>query len=119
MYFIPKNYNLNTLAESVVIQICFTANTITLFFEKVGRIDISGSFAFLHKGERFYYEEIFPIQSDYGFLKLLEKKVTRVSVNEKRDVLTLEFEDNTTLELVGNETYETYTLNINGEEVIV
>lgn len=125
MYTIPINFDLNTLRGSIIIQICFTANTITFFFEKagsfekIGFINTEGSFAFLQKGKRSYYEEICPVQHDYGLLKLLEKKVIRAYTDEKRNDLTLEFEENMSLELIGNEVYESYTININGERIII
>lgn len=119
MYTIPINYNLNRLKNTKIIQVCFTLNTISLFFEKAGYIGIEGGFSFVYGGNRYDYKGVYPIINDYNLLKLLEKEVTNVYTNAKRTELTLEFEENMVLELIGSEMYESFTLNIHGEKVIV
>lgn len=119
MYTIPTKFDLNIFKDIKVIQICFTINTFSLFFEKIGFISIEGDFSFLCDGKKNIYKEIHPITSDLRILKILEKKVSKIYVNSKRNHLTLEFEGNMILELLGNEMYESYVLNINGEKIIV
>ena len=118
MYRIPDDFNLINIKNEVIIQIAFGLNFITLFFSK-GFIQFSGSFSFYDKGQKYDYEEVYPVQDDYNLLKLLEKKITQVITNEDRNVLILEFEDKIILKLIGSESYESYTLNIDGKEIII
>lgn len=119
MYTIPTKFDLNSFEDAKIIQISFTINTFSLFFEKVGFISVEGGFSFLCNDKKCDYKEIHPVTNDLGILKLLEKRVTKIYTNQKRNDLTLEFEENIVLELFGSEMYESYTLNVNGEKVIV
>ena len=123
MYTIPKNFNLDNLKEATISQVAFSLNTISLFFdisfENIGFITIEGFFSFSYGNKKSYYEEIYPIKKDFGLLKLLGKKVIQIQINKKRDVVILEFEDKIILELMSNEMYESYTIDINGSQIIV
>jgi len=119
MYKIPVDFNLDVLKGATINQISFGINLIVIFIEKVGFISIDGSFSFMFENNKTYYEEICPNKSDFGLLNLLEKKIVEIIVSEDRENLTLNFEDNVTLTLIGNKMYETYRLNFNGREIII
>jgi hypothetical protein len=116
MYRIPEN--IDAIKNEIINQIAFGVNVITLFFSK-GFIQFSGCFVFLYDGQKFEQDEVYPVQHDHGLLQLLEKRITSIIVNNERNILTLEFEGRFVLKLIGSENYESYVLNINGEEVIV
>ena len=72
MYTIPEDFDLNILKDTTIIQVCFSVNTISLFFENIGFISIEGSFSLLHENKRYDYEEVYPVKRDFDILKLLQ-----------------------------------------------
>ena len=116
MYNIPINFNLEKLLGSLITQISYSINTISIFFDKVGFITISGSFRINHKK---FYDEIFPIKNDMGLLNMLGKKIINININNDRDILCIVLDNQLKLELIGNKVYESYTINIGGTELIV
>lgn len=118
MYKIPEDFNVSSIETEKVFQIAFGINFITLFFNS-GFIQFSGSFSIIHEKQEVEYDEVYPVQNDYKLLNLLEKEVKKVSLNEDRDVLTLEFEGDIILKLIGTKEFESFTININKREVIV
>ncbi len=118
MYKIPEDFNVNSIKNDIISQIAFGLNFITLFFSN-GLIQFSGSFSFLYDSRKHEYEEVYPVQDDFGLLNLLEKRIVQVSVNNERNVLILEFETGAILELISNKEYESFRLNIDGKEIIV
>lgn len=119
MYKIPENFNINSLSNIVISQIAFGLNSITLYHNK-GFIQFSGGFSIRFGDQIIHHNEVYPVQDDFGLLKLLlEKAVTDVQTNEERNSLILEFENKITLVLIGNDQYESFTLNHNGREIIV
>ena len=119
MYKIPDYFKISCIKNNVISQIAFGINFITLFFNK-GFIQFSGSFSVQFNNQRFDYDEVYPVQNDYGLLKLLlEKEIVNVLTNERRNSLVLEFDGKIILELNGNEEYESFRLNLDGFEIIV
>jgi hypothetical protein len=118
MYTIPYDFDTKELQNEIVYQISFGLNYISLFIAK-GFIQFSGSFSFGIKSQIFEYDEIYPVQNDYGLLVLLEKKIKNVSINIDRTDLTLEFEEGYILNLIGSEEYESYIIQINDKELII
>lgn len=118
MYKIPKNYNVDNLKGERISQISFGINFISFFFSK-GYITMEGSFSTQIKHQTRDFAEIYPIKHDFGLLALLEQKIVFVDINDDRTVLTLSFENEFTLNLIGDENYESYTLKINNEEITV
>ena len=118
MYQIPINFDASTLENQIVFQIAFGLNFITLFFDK-GFIQFSGSFSLRHSGQSFDYNEVYPLDNDLGLLKLLEKKITGVEINENRDILNVQFENESELRIIGNKFYESFLICINGNQIRV
>jgi len=118
MYKIPEDFNINSIKNEAISQIAFGLNIITLFFNN-GLIQFSGSFSFHYDSLIQVYEEVYPVQGDFGLLHLLEKRIVQVRVSNERNVLTLEFETGAILELISGKEYESFKLNIDGEEIIV
>lgn len=118
MYKIPEDFYINSITNQAITQIAFGLNFVTLFFS-IGLIQFSGSFSFLCNGRKQQYQEVYPVQDDFGLLNLLEKRIVQVSVNKERNVLTLEFESGAILELISGKNYESFKLIIDGKEIIV
>lgn len=116
MYIIPEN--INALKNAVVYQIAFGINLITLSFDK-GFLQFSGKFAIQYDSTSVEYEEVYPVHSDYGLWRILEKKIVNVTLNEIRDALELEFEGGFILKLFSHPQYESFTLNIDGNCTII
>lgn len=118
MYKIPLEFDVNTLKGQLIIQIAFGLNYIIFLFDN-GFVQLSGSFSIYFNNRKTKYNEVFPVTSDLGLLNLLEKQIIKAEVNENRSTLILEFEAGTTLELIGNEEYESYRIKMNGQEFII
>jgi len=93
MYKIPENFDVSEIINQVIFQIAFGLNFISLFFDK-GFIQFRGSFSFKSVFGFISYLEVYPVQDDLGFLRLLQKKITNIRIN-KRNELRIEFEDTT------------------------
>ncbi|MEO8820891.1 MAG: hypothetical protein ABI374_08630 [Ginsengibacter sp.] len=118
MYKIPENSDLSTIKNQVISQIAFTLNFITIFFDK-GFIQFSGGFSFNFSDQSNIYDEVYPVKNDLGLLRILEKKITNIDINNNRDKLTIHFEDKSELCLIGNKFYESFIINCNGNEIRV
>lgn len=118
MYKIPESFDISVLKSEIINQIAFGLNFVTLFFNK-GFIQISGSFSFRYLGKQFNYYEVYPVKNDFGLLQILEKKITDVTLANNREELKIEFEGGVILCLMGNEMYESFIINIDGNEVRV
>lgn len=118
MYKIPDDFNPISIKNEAITQIAFGINFITLFHSN-GFMQFSGRFSFQHNSQKYEYEEVYPVQNDYGLLVLLEKKIVQVKINNERNALTLEFEGGIIIELIGSNDYESYTLKIDDREILV
>jgi hypothetical protein len=117
MYKIPENFNISQLKGEVIFQIAFGLNFVSLFFDK-GYINIEGSFFISINNQKNQFN-VYPIQNDFGLLQLLEKKIIEAETNIERDRLVLLFENEYSIELVGDIGYESYTIRIGEDEIIV
>ena len=90
-----------------------------LFFFDKGYIQLSGKFIITVEEHIHEYDEVYPVKNDLGFLNLLTKLIIKVELNNDRTDLTIIFEDNTSLKLIGNEHYESYMIKVNDEKIIV
>ncbi len=115
MYKIPENFNLECLKDSLITQITFGLNVIVLSYNN-GFIQITGRFSIFSSGKLKNHDEVFPVRSDFGLLEILEKKILDVSINNSREELSIEFENGVILYLIGQEFFESYVVNINGNE---
>jgi hypothetical protein len=118
MYKIPKEIDVSTLKNEVVSQISFTLDHIFLSLNN-SAIQFSGPFIFKFNGIEWKQEDVFPVNSDFGLLNLLGKKVQEIFCNNERTDLNIEFEDNLFLKLESNNSYECFELNIDGKRIIV
>ncbi len=118
MYKIPENFNVNALQGEVIFQISYGLNFITLFFSK-GFLQFEGKFVTIFKGHSQEYDEVYPVKNDFGLLQLLEQKIVDVNLSNGRNDLILLFENEFSLTLISNEAYESYTIRLNEEEIIV
>lgn len=119
MYKIPEDYKFDELIGSFIPQIAFSANTITLFFEDAGLVTISGGISVIKNNEIIKIDEVYPVTNDHGLLSFIEKKIVNVEINNDRTCLKLNFEGGDSIELLSDEYYEAYTLDISGQEAIV
>lgn len=101
-----------------IIQITFNVNTIALYFDG-GYIQFSGPFVFAKNKDVLRFDEVYPVKRDYGLLTLLENNVTSVEQDETHRNLIFKFETGATLELIGDDGYESYLINIDGKEIRV
>ena len=118
MYKIPENFDISVLKNEVINQIAFGFNFITLFFNK-GFIQFTGSFSFGYNEKQSYYDEVSPVRNDFGLLQILEKEITSIKLTNNREELELGFETGLTLCLIGDEMYESFIINIDGNEIRV
>lgn len=120
MYKIPQTFDITKLQGRSVSGITFGLNIIHLSLDETfGSIEITGNFSIDNGHHTCIYEEIYPITDDMGLLKLLEKSITLITINESRDTLVITFEDNSILTLIGNEYYESYSIKIGRVEILI
>jgi hypothetical protein len=118
MYRLSEEIDICILEDQVLSQISFGINYIQLSFNN-SSIQFSGPFLFKSGEQKHERDEVFPINSDFGLLFLLEKKIQSVNSNEEKTSLTLKFDENLFLVLKSNEMYECFEINIAGTRVIV
>jgi hypothetical protein len=118
MYKIPETFDASALENETIFQIAFGLNYVSLYFNK-GMIQVSGSFSICYLEKQFTYDEVYPVENDFGLLRILEKKMVRLDISDDREELKIEFEGNTTLYLIANEMYESYLIVVNGNEIRV
>lgn len=119
MYTIPETFDLDILKNANVQQICFAANNVSIFFEKIGFIQLEGEFIYHDENSGIHQFHCYPITSQFGILlSLLEKQVSGIKTNKQRNNLFIYFNDEM-IEIYGNPNYESYIININGENLII
>jgi hypothetical protein len=118
MYTIAQELKLNALQGTVVQQICFSLNTVCIYFEDKGYIQINSSFIIKSKDIVGRYD-VYPITCDNGLLQILEKKVIKICADENKKNLILEFEEGISLELINDELYESFTVSVGGITTII
>jgi hypothetical protein len=123
MYSIPEDFELKKLKGTVVFVIGFSLNSITIslyneLFQAVGGIGIEGRFIVDFIGIKVEYNT-FPVENDFGLLKLLNKKIINIYTNTLRTELTIEFENKLILFLLSDKMYESFSLSIGDKEIIV
>jgi hypothetical protein len=118
MYRIPKNFDLSKLRGKTISQVAFTINTISLYIEN-GNITFSGGFSLFTKKGILERHEVYPVQGDFGLIDLIEREITEAQTNNEDNELIIRFQDDTFLTLYGNENYESYSITLDGQEIIV
>lgn len=119
MHKIPEDLDLNIIKGKTVNQVVFGLNAISILFSPKLFIQWSGGFSISILGKKNEFESVFPVQNDFGLLKLLEKEVVSVSISQNRDMLSITFNDNINLELISDIYYESFTVYINDKEIII
>jgi hypothetical protein len=118
MYKIPESLDINKFKGKTLSQIAFGLNYILLMFDNCS-IQFSGQFLFKFEGQEFEREEVYPVNSDFKLLNLLEEKIESIYCNQERTTLIIYFTKDSFLSLKSNEMYESFELNVEGERVIV
>ena len=118
MYTIPEGIDIPAYKNQTLSQISFGLNYILLTFNEF-TVQFSGYFFLKIDGQEVESEEVYPVLSDYGLLKLLEKKIENIYCNKDRSSLMIEFGENTSLLLKSNALYESFELHIAGKRIIV
>jgi|GEM_PF-2517737 len=119
MYTLSKEFDFTRLQGAVVQQICFSKNNISLLLEKIGYITIEGRFTLSDdRGNKFDFE-VYPVDKDFGLLKLIEQKIEKVATNEMRTDIIFTFDDGHVLVLIGDENYESYSIRVDNDEIRV
>lgn len=119
MYKIPHEYNVNKLTKSILTQVCYTKSTISIYFGILGYITIWGNLTISFKNNLSFYNELYPIKNDLNLLNFLECEVTNITINNDRDTLKLYFDEIGFLEIMGDEFYETFSINIDNDEILI
>lgn len=119
MYKIPEKVVFHELLGVAVTGISFSINTIMIYLEKIGSITIYGSFSLSFDDKTYQYEEIYPVSTDLNLLKLLEKKIIDVKINDCQDVLTLSFDEDIVLNLMSNKCYESFEIVIGAKSLMI
>lgn len=118
MYTLPENFNANAVRNEKITQISFGLNFITLHFDN-GFIQLYGDFSYKYMGGIHVINELFPVTNDFGLLFLLDKTIIEVVLNQQNDGFTIIFDNSSELALKGNEMFESFLLNINGQEILI
>jgi hypothetical protein len=111
MFKIPLDFNVKKIINERIIQIAFSLNSVSLFFEK-GYIQFSGKFSYEKNGALKEFNEVFPAKNDFGLISLLEKQIQNATTNSERTNLKLEFENGDILLLYGTPEFESYSIKI-------
>lgn len=120
MYTIPTAFDINKLKGKKVQQICFSINTITISFGINNFINIEAGFSIVNKNNKSIDTgELYPISYDFSLLDLLEKSIMAVETNEVRDSLILIFDEGTIIKLSGHSQYESFSIKIGDEKIII
>lgn len=124
MYPIREDFNPACLIGMRLYQVCINANQIRLQFDSGSSIVLEGK---LVLGYAYDVSEskqnliiIAPNLLDLDLFRLIESEVTSSYLNPNRLNLSLEFSNKQMIELIGDEPYECYKIQIgNDEEILV
>lgn len=119
MYSIPEDFDISVWLDTTLDQVSYTTNTVNFHFDKGPSLSSSAPLAIATEAKQFFYDEIFPVQSDMGLLVLLGQRVSLVSTDEERKNLSLEFENGYTLELINHPQYESYEIAFEEGHIVV
>jgi len=118
MYSIPENFDPEKLTSRVIEQISFTLNSVCLSIGRGDFICINNSFYLEERGINIFHE-IFPVETDFGLLNLLEKKILRIEVSQNRKELLIFIENDSVLKLCNDDNYESYSIRLDNEDIIL
>jgi hypothetical protein len=119
MYKIPEDIKSDFLRGEIVTMICFSSNQIYIHFESLIQIIIEGQYSLVNeKGEEYLFD-VYPVTDSTGILRLLEKKVVNIEINKSRTDLSIRFENDTALNILANDSYESYVIKISERIIII
>jgi hypothetical protein len=110
MYSIPKNFNLSQLNKALVQQVCFAANVISLMLENSRYISFEGEFILTDANGNANKFKVYPVENDFGILKLIEQEIIEITVSEPENDLHILFENKMSLIIIASKYYESYTI---------
>jgi len=118
MYGLPKGFDASEFVGQELVQICFTANTISLAFDGDVLVTLLSSFGYSTTSNEVNRRETVPVSSS-DLMHLIGKSVRSASA-EPDGTLTLVFQDGATFTcLDDSREYESYSIHIGDREIIV
>jgi len=118
MYGLPATFDASEFTGKELLQVCFTANTISLSFEDDIAITIMGSFIYHAGADTKAEKQMVPVSS--SILMCLAGKQVRLAEAERDGTLTLYFDNNHILTILDDsKAYESYSIRIGAREIIV
>lgn len=118
MYKFTSDFDYSLFVGQSIDEISFTKGTVLLIFQTI-KLQLSGSFGLKINNQQTDFDEIFPIESDFQLLKILDKKIVSYSVSNDLDKLELIFSDNIILTLNNNPKYECFDIYHNSNRYII
>ena len=119
MYKIPEDIDTTFLLGEEVIMVCFNLNQVYIHFESNIQVAIEGEYSIVAADGKESLFEVYPVISDNGLLRLLGRKVKQVKICEFRTDLSIQFDNDTVINLIGSDSYECYSIKINERWIIV
>lgn len=116
MYNIPDDFNKDVLVGLAVQQISFASNNIVIGFSPNSYLQIECKFALTNNGVENHYDAN-ELTETAGLLKLLDKKVSKVSF--QNNDLTVVYEGGNSLTIFPEENYESYFIVVDSVQTII
>jgi len=117
MYGLPEDFDCNRLVGLELGNVAFSANTVTLMFEKNVAINLEISYRYsLGAGEHEFEERVAPAAS--ALMQLANRRVIGASVHRRGD-LRLELEGGLLFTCLDDPHYESYSIFFGDERIIV
>lgn len=110
MYKLDATFDHISLLDSIVVSVSYFVSEIRILFSnnsKYKEIVIFGSLCIEIKGEKRHFNEIYPINEDYGLLNIIDRKVTEVKINDSRTELSIFFGEHIVISIENDDFFET------------
>ena len=118
MYGLPSSFDPSVFVGRELELVCFSVNTITLTFDQKIRVTILRSFIYHPSPNAEAIKQTLPVAS--STLMCLTGKIVRSAKADRDGTLTIQFESRESLTLVDElRGYDSYTLQIGDEEIVV
>ena len=126
MYPIRDDFGANCFIGTTLYELCLNANQIRLLFDSGCKIVLEGKLVLRNasNGESASDANTTPVivtpqSPNLDLFLLIEAQVASAQLDRNRMNLTLEFSDGQAIELIGDEPYECYKIQIGGAEIVV
>ena len=100
-------------------MVCFNLTQIYIHFGSSIHVGIESPYSLVDTNGKERFFNVYPVSSDNEILQFLDKKVRSVAINKTRTNFCIRFEDNTSINLIGDNSYESYRIKINERIIIV